>query len=94
MAKPELHYHACTHCRRRYPDACTSAGLNSVCPSCVMGRDSIHMQGIAPRPCCHQHLRVANRVDLKTYRLAGPGPWWLCGACGRQFGYDVRIANA
>jgi hypothetical protein len=94
MAKPELHYHVCKQCKRRYPDACATPKDNKVCSTCRSGRLSIHMQGIAPRPCCYEHLRVARKDELKTYRLAGTDPWWICAACCRQFGYDVRITHA
>lgn len=93
MAKPELHYHACKFCRRRYPDACTTPKDNGKCPTCRMGRLSVHMTGIEPRPCCYEHLRVARKDELKTYRLTGSNPWWICTECCRQFGYDVRIKN-
>lgn len=92
MAKPELHYHGCTHCKRRYPDACEDRKPNT-CPSCRMGRTSIYMTGIDPRPCCTENARLANKDDLKTYRLAGPGPWWLCRECARQFAFDPRNAH-
>lgn len=93
MAKPTLHYHSCTEkdCRQRYPDACDTPTVNDVCRSCRQGRPSVHQIGIDPRPCCGDNLRVANKNDLKTYKLRGPGPWWLCMKCGRQFGYDVRL---
>lgn len=93
MAKAEMHYHACTHCRRRYPDACTKTKANDVCNTCVTGRLSIYAYGIEPRPCCYENLRVARKDELKTYKLAGTGPWWICTVCCRQFGYDVRLAN-
>lgn len=92
--KPELHYHACTTCKRRYPDACTTPKTNQVCITCKSGRLSIHALAIDPRPCCATHLRLTRKDELKTYRLEGPGPWWICAKCFRQFGRDVRITNA
>jgi len=94
MAKPELHYHACISCRERYPDACIWPGRNDLCGSCRQGRLSVHQLGIGPRDCCHQNLRVTRKDELKTYRLRGEGPWWICTVCCRQFGYDVRLAHA
>lgn len=93
MPKPELHYHGCHNCRRRYPDACETPTKNGICPSCKTGRLSIHMTGIEPRECCRASARVANKNDLKTYRLRGSSPWWLCMECARQFPFDPRITN-
>lgn len=96
MAKSELHYHGCSKCRRRYNDTCTERPMvtvQGVCMSCRMGRTSTLMTGIEPRDCCRKTVRLANKNDLKTYRLAGPGPWWLCLVCARQFAYDPRITH-
>lgn len=51
------------------------------------------MTGIDPRPCCRVNVRVTNKDDLKTYKLRGPGPWWLCKTCARQFAFDPRISH-
>lgn len=79
------HFHGCLQCHRRYPDACDTPERDSRCSSCRSGRPSIHQLGIAARDCCRSNSRLANKDDLKTYRLVGAASWWLCRTCGRQF---------
>lgn len=81
----KLHYHGCTNCHLRYHDACHTPELDGLCPSCTTGRISAYQQAIEPRACCYVDTRLANRDDRDVYKLAGPGPWWLCRTCARQF---------
>jgi hypothetical protein len=86
----KLHYHSCSNCRHRYPDACHSSEENGLCNTCRSGRSSIHMVGSQPQDCCRTDCRVANKDDIEMYRLRGTGPWWLCRTCSRQHGFDPR----
>lgn len=89
----KLHYHACVHCKGRYPDACQSSLDNGTCGTCRQGRLSVHQLGTNPSTCCPNNVRVANKDDIETYRLRGKGPWWICMTCARTFGHDIRIRN-
>jgi hypothetical protein len=79
------HHHACTRCRRRYHDACETPAVDGVCNSCRTGRLSTWVAATEPRPCCLTDAMPADRYDRDKYLLAGPGPWWVCRTCARQF---------
>lgn len=89
----KLHFHSCTDCKGRYPDACDTSLDNGRCGTCRQGRMSVHQLGVGPRDCCYEHLRLANKDDIEVYRLRGDWPWWICKRCGRTFGHDIRIRN-
>lgn len=87
-AKKTWHLHACTTCRRTYGDTCETATSNATCNECRSGLVSAYGKGRNPIACCLSGARLATKDEIKTYRLAGPGPWWICRTCSRQHGYD------
>ena len=87
MAKSELHYHGCVQCKRRFGDTCGEAKtFAGPCLFCRTGHEPpIWVKSMEPQPCCFERATPASKHDLKTYRLAGKGPWWSCRNCYRQF---------
>lgn len=82
--KGKLHYHGC-QCGRTYGDACTTPEKNGRCNPCISGIPSKLARGREPTVCCLTNLRPAEKYDRERYNLAGPGPWWICKTCARQF---------
>lgn len=33
---------------------------------------------------------MVNKEEIKTYKLAGAHPWWICLGCSRTFPYLPR----
>ena len=89
--KDKLHYHGCGRCRGRYVCSCDMPGVDLNCSRCNGGHgDSVHTAALRPQPCCREHSREANGNDRDMYKLAGPGPWWVCTHCWRQHPTDPR----
>lgn len=82
--KGKRHYHGCIHCKNRYCCSCYSPELDDVCTDCRQDRSTFIQMGERPRECC-VNRRLATKDDRSTYLLAGPGPWWMCRVCSRQF---------
>ena len=82
----KLHHHGCQTCHWRYTCSCVAPQFDRYCTDCKQGRPTSIMAGVQPAACCTEdEMRLATRHDRETYRLAGPGPWWLCHTCFRQF---------
>lgn len=79
------HYHGCTTCGLRYDDTCRTPEADGTCLSCRRGELSVYQYAYMPRPCCFTNSQVASKDDRTLYKLAGPGPWWKCKTCARQF---------
>lgn len=88
--KKTWHLHACTTCGGVYDDSCPTPQVNSRCNPCISGIPSVRARGRAPVTCCRTNARLARKDELKTYRLAGNQPWFLCGTCHRAFAHDPR----
>lgn len=94
------HIHFCKNrtCRQTYE--CTGlVDKKTVCEARVNGRCHT-CRGAAvrpwwcaardPHPCCVDNVRQAHdREELLRYRLAGPGPWYLCKSCMRPSGWPL-----
>lgn len=94
--KSGLHYHGCGRCRGRYSCSCDMPGMDMNCSNCNGGHPvgyGYQFQSWAPRECCREHTRQANDHDRETYKLAGPGPWFICTHCWRQQPVDPRRTN-
>ncbi len=87
-----FHLHSCTSCGHTYGCSCTSPAVNGRCGDCRTdhGRP-LWDRDRDPAPCCgRDQLDLLTRADdLKTYQLAGPGPWWKCRTCARVHGRDI-----
>lgn len=82
------HHHGCTSCNRRYVCACMTPAENGVCNVCVSGRLPVWVEGWGPHECCYAAEPISpiwSKDELRTYRLVGPGPWYRCPTCSRQF---------
>lgn len=83
--KNKLHYHGCDQCRLRYSCSCDMPGVDVTCSTCKGGHPESSWQAAnKPRACCQENTRRANDADRDMYKLAGPGPWWVCTHCWRQ----------
>lgn len=80
----KAHHHGCVHCHCRYTCACYTPQHDDVCTDCRQQRSTFIQMGLYPKACCVTR-RLATPDDRKRYLLAGPGPWWLCTTCLRQF---------
>lgn len=83
--KGEQHFHGCTECRGRYGDACTELQVDGTCNACRSGIPSIDQSVRAPHGCCFNNVRLCEKYDRERYKLAGPGPWFVCRTCARTF---------
>lgn len=82
------HHHGCTECRGRYVCACEEPGRNRRCNACISGIPSNTAREWGPRQCCYdaEPIKPITYADaLKSYKLAGPGPWFKCPTCSRTF---------
>lgn len=94
--KNKLHYHGCGRCQCRYPCSCDMPGVDQNCNDCRGGHPPLfgHLQRAwAPRDCCRENSRAATNHERETYRLAGPGPWWMCTHCWRQHPINPRSSS-
>lgn len=83
--KGSLHYHGCIACHCAMTCACeTPEADTQPCNDCRQGRVTFIQEGRYPRECCADR-ELATKDDRETYKLAGPGPWWICTTCCRQF---------
>lgn len=83
--KNKLHYHGCDRCHGRYTCSCGTPDTDLTCSRCRGGHgDSTTSAALRPRGCCGTESRQARPAERDMYRLAGPGPWWVCTHCWRQ----------
>ena len=81
----KLHYHGCPQCRGRFTCSCATPEDDYRCSTCLGGHPpSSTALAWAPRECCAEHSREATGAERETYKLAGPGPWFVCLKCWRQ----------
>lgn len=78
------HRHGCLQCRLSYSCDCQTPEVDDLCNSCISGRISAYQEAIEPRECCRRKCKRATDADRTKYKLAGPGPWFLCTTCRRQ----------
>lgn len=90
MTRRTAHLHCCASCRATYEDNCLTPETDEFCNPCRSGIPSSYGVGRLPQLCCHKATRPALKPEIKTYRLAGAGTWWICGHCHRQFGYNPK----
>ncbi len=83
MTPKQWHQHGCTTCRGPYSDTCNTPHIDGRCNPCTSGIPSVWAINRRPNECCYTHTRKALKQELKTYRLAGPGPWYICTRCHR-----------
>jgi hypothetical protein len=83
-----FHYHACIICRGRYGDACATRQHNGKCNACLSGITSTYAYTLQPVPCCRRSSRPVVTEEIARYKLAGPGPWFICGTCRRTHSYN------
>ena len=92
--KEKLHYHGCDRCRGRYSCSCDMPGVDTTCGQCRGGHTekglSTWQAATAPRDCCREQARTATNRERETYKLAGPGPWWVCTHCWRTHPKNPR----
>lgn len=86
------HHHGCTRCSCRYKCTCDTPEVDAICHDCFHGRTTFICDGMLPRPCCAVR-RPATRDDREQYLLAGPGPWFFCTTCFRQFTSPTTEGN-
>lgn len=88
-----IHVHCCIDCKRVYTDrkkGCANLGVNARCQLCEGVRRPLWETAREPRRCCVDNTEMIVRLtDLLTYRLAGPGPWFICNTCRRAQGFLV-----
>jgi hypothetical protein len=83
-----LHHHGCVQCRLRYEDPCEQPEIDSLCNSCICGRVQAYQAAIEPQECCRVLCTRATDKERITYKLAGPGPWFICARCRRQHPFN------
>ena len=83
--KHKGHHHGCTSCHLRYRCNCDQLDVDGICVDCRMGRRTFIQEGNYPKECCASRRLVQFKEDRERYKLAGPGPWWICPTCCRQF---------
>ena len=86
-----LHRHCCTTCRMTYTDSCDVPAENARCHGCRTdhGR-ALWDQNHDPQPCCVTAQQILEPDEILRYSLAGTGPWYRCGTCGRSNGFIPR----
>lgn len=90
----KLHMHACPTCGLpRWCSCATPAVDLPPCTECTTGRRSTLVDGWRPIPCCESATQPATNDERTLYRLAGPGPWWLCRRCARVFGFQPSLGD-
>jgi hypothetical protein len=89
---PVFHAHGCIQCGSRYMDSCTTSEKNGTCYPCRSGVPNTFLtQGYLPIECCPSNIRrVFDPDELLRYRLAGPGPWFICRSCQRTFPHHIE----
>lgn len=88
------HAHGCIRCHVRYEDACHTPDTDQPCTGCAGGLVWQYLiDNMRPRPHCRERSRLANKHEIKTYKLAGGHLWWICLDCSRTFPYDPRTWN-
>ena len=97
------HAHGCIRCRARYEDTCSDPvgdGLCRLCASDGTNVDPWWPEARLPRECCMEDSKRLNpdwkgdRATMKSYKLAGRGPWWQCSTCGRTHPFDPAQSPA
>ena len=93
-----FHRHGCSVCGRRYDDSCDMPEENGRCRFCrgVAHPPTPWERSYAPQECCRRLARLATTDERGSYRLAGPGPWWICQpgrGCARTHPYDPRTTR-
>jgi hypothetical protein len=86
----EAHLHSCAarDCRLVYEDSCNTPGENGRCHVCRNVRRPVWAEGRDPRDCCWGNCeQVTDKVQIRRYALAGPGPWYQCRTCARTHGW-------
>lgn len=90
--KGKLHYHPCISCGIPYTCPCKTPAVDDLCNlhsplRLPQNGPTVLYTNRLPQQCCFIHARSASTEDRNIYRLAGPGPWWICRLCFRQFGF-------
>jgi hypothetical protein len=96
--KGKQHNHGCADCNGRYVCCCETPEVNGRCNPCISGIPSTAARAMGPRRCCYEAMPITPiryAADFRSYKLAGPGPWFKCPTCARTFPAQpekVRVA--
>lgn len=78
------HAHGCTTCKGRYEDNCHASNVNAECGPCRGHIPwSLIIANRLPKDCCRLHSRLADKDEIKLYRLSPACDWFRCSICAR-----------
>lgn len=83
----KMHYHVCIRCGGIYWDHCKKVESHGTCPCRTVHGRPVWLTDHDPAPCCAENVELMTLDRIKSYRLAGPGPWFQCKTCRRFFGH-------
>lgn len=85
------HQHCCYECKGVYTDSCGTPTENKHCVGCqsahgrpLWDRDRDPMKCCLELGACEM---VTDGATIALFKLAGPGPWFICKTCHRTHGY-------